>query len=57
VGLVYAEHPYILAIMSRGHGDVELGFEHIGVISRMVYDYQARGGAVQAWAGGERQAP
>jgi beta-lactamase class A/glucose/arabinose dehydrogenase len=57
VGLVYAEHPYILAIMSRGHGDVELGFEHIGVISRMVYDYQARGGAVQAWASGERQAP
>ena len=40
VGVVYADHPYILSIMSQGHGDVELGFEHIGQISRMVYDYQ-----------------
>jgi beta-lactamase class A len=41
VGVVYANHPYILSIMSQGHDDVELGFEQIGQISRMVYDYQA----------------
>lgn len=40
VGVVYADHPYILSIMSQGHDDVELGFEHIGQISKIVYDYQ-----------------
>ena len=40
VGVIYADHPYILSIMSQGHDDVELGFEQIGRISRIVYDYQ-----------------
>lgn len=40
VGVVYAARPYILSVMSRGHGDVELGFERIGELSRIVYDYQ-----------------
>ncbi len=41
VGVIYADHPYILSIMSQGHDDVELGFEQIGQISRRVFDYQA----------------
>jgi beta-lactamase class A len=40
VGVIYAYRPYILSIMSKGHDDVELGFEKIGQISRMVFDYQ-----------------
>ena len=40
VGVVYAERPYILSIMSKGHEDVEAGFERIGQISRMIFDYQ-----------------
>lgn len=47
VGLVYAKHPYIVAIMSDGQGDIELGFEHIGEISRIIFDYQ-NGSAGQA---------
>jgi len=39
--VIYADHPYILSIMSQGHDDVELGFEQIGQISRRVFDYQA----------------
>jgi len=30
VGIVYDYRPYIIAIMSRGHEDVEAGFEEIG---------------------------
>jgi len=41
VGIVYAQHPYIVAIMSKGQEDVEAGFEQIGTISKMIYDYQA----------------
>lgn len=48
VGVIYAAHPYILSIMSQGHDDVELGFEKIGEISRIVYDYQISGGTGQA---------
>lgn len=40
VGIVYARHPYIVAIMSYGHSDVEKGFATIGDISKMIYDYQ-----------------
>lgn len=40
VGVVYAKHPYVLAIMSKGHYDVEAGFEEIGRISKIIYDYQ-----------------
>lgn len=40
VGIVYADFPYIISIMSRGHGDVEVGFEKIGEISRIIFDYQ-----------------
>lgn len=40
MGIVYANHPYLIAIMSKGQDDVELGFEHIGHLSRIVYDYQ-----------------
>lgn len=40
VGIIYADRPYILSIMSKGHDDVELGFEYIGRISQIVYDYQ-----------------
>ncbi len=40
VGVVYAERPYILSVMSKGHDDVEAGFERIGEISRMIFDYQ-----------------
>lgn len=40
VGVVYARHPYVLAIMSKGHYDVEAGFEEIGHISKVIYDYQ-----------------
>lgn len=39
-GIVYANHPYLIAIMSKGQDDVELGFEHIGHLSRITYDYQ-----------------
>ncbi len=40
VGVVFAQHPYILSIMSKGHSDVEEGFEKIGKISKMIFDYQ-----------------
>ena len=40
VGIVFSDFPYILSVMSRGHEDVEAGFEKIGQISRLVYDYQ-----------------
>jgi beta-lactamase class A/glucose/arabinose dehydrogenase len=40
VGVVYADKPYIVSIMSKGHDDVEAGFERIGEISRMIFDYQ-----------------
>jgi beta-lactamase class A len=40
VGIIYAEHPYILSIMSKGHEDVEAGFDQIAQISKMIYDYQ-----------------
>ncbi|QUL98716.1 MAG: serine hydrolase [Candidatus Fermentithermobacillus carboniphilus] len=40
VGVVYAGHPYIVAIMSKGHHDVEAGFEEIGRISKIIYEYQ-----------------
>jgi len=40
VGVIYWKRPYILSIMSQGHGDVELGFEEIGQISKKVFDYQ-----------------
>ena len=40
VGIVYAQKPYILSIMSKGHDDVERGFEEIGRISQIVYEYQ-----------------
>ncbi len=40
VGVVYADKPYILSVMSKGHDDVEAGFERIGEISRMIFDYQ-----------------
>ncbi|HHY76333.1 MAG TPA: hypothetical protein GX500_06150 [Firmicutes bacterium] len=42
VGIIYADHPYILSIMSQGHDDVEAGFELIGQLSRMIYEYQVR---------------
>ena len=40
VGVIYAEKPYVLSIMSKGHEDVEAGFEKIGEISRMIFDHQ-----------------
>lgn len=40
VGIVFCDFPYILSIMSQGHADVEAGFEQIGQISRLIYDYQ-----------------
>ncbi len=40
VGIVYADRPYVIAIMSKGQADVELGFERIGQLSRTVFDYQ-----------------
>ncbi|SHF09763.1 beta-lactamase class A [Desulfofundulus australicus DSM 11792] len=40
VGIVFAEHPYILVVLSRGETDVDKGFARIAEISRMVYDYQ-----------------
>lgn len=40
VGIVFATHPYILSVMSQGHDDVEAGFELIGQLSRMIFDYQ-----------------
>ncbi len=40
VGIVFADFPYVLYIMSEGHADVEAGFEQIGQISRLIYDYQ-----------------
>ena len=40
MGVVYADHPYLIAIMSKGQDDVELGFERIGELSRIVFDYQ-----------------
>ncbi|MDQ0287622.1 beta-lactamase class A [Desulfofundulus luciae] len=39
-GIVFAEHPYILVVLSRGETDVDKGFARIAEISRMVYDYQ-----------------
>ena len=40
VGIIFTDFPYILSIMSQGHEDVEAGFEKIGQISRLVFDYQ-----------------
>lgn len=51
VGIVFADFPYVLSIMSEGHADVEAGFEQIGQISRLIYDYQVslyQGRSVQA---------
>ncbi|AEG16573.1 beta-lactamase [Desulfofundulus kuznetsovii DSM 6115] len=39
-GIVFAEHPYILVVLSKGETDVDKGFARIAEISRMVYDYQ-----------------
>ncbi len=40
VGVVYADHPYVVAVMSKGQDDVEAGFQRIGEISRLIYQYQ-----------------
>lgn len=40
VGVVYAKHPYIVAVMSKNQSDVEAGFEKIGELSKMIYNYQ-----------------
>lgn len=40
VGIVYADHPYIVAVMSKGQPDVEAGFEKIGELSKMIYNFQ-----------------
>ncbi len=47
VGIVWANHPYLIAIMSKGQDDVELGFERIGQLSRIVFDYQVGQEAAQ----------
>lgn len=40
VGIVFAERPYILTVLSDGVYDVDQGFATIAEISRIVYDYQ-----------------
>lgn len=42
VGIVFTEHPYILAVLCMGGISYDEGFAHIGAISRLVYDYQSQ---------------
>ena len=39
-GIVFAQRPYILVVLSKGIYDIDQGFGNIAEISRMVYDYQ-----------------
>lgn len=39
-GIVFAEHPYILVVLTKNVDDIDRGFERIAEISRIVYDYQ-----------------
>ena len=60
VGVVFADFPYVLSIMSEGHEDVEAGFEKIGEISRLIYDYQrslSQGGSVVQAAPPDKPGP
>jgi beta-lactamase class A len=40
VGIVFANKPYILVVLSRGVSDIDEGFARIAQISKIVYDYQ-----------------
>ncbi|HAU31022.1 MAG TPA: serine hydrolase [Desulfotomaculum sp.] len=38
-GIVFAERPYILVVLTKNVDDIDRGFERIAEISRIVYDY------------------
>ena len=40
VGIVFADKPYILVVLSKGVSDIDEGFARIAHISKIVYDYQ-----------------
>ena len=44
VGVVYAKHPYIVAVMSKDQGNLDDSFEKIAQVSRMIYNHQASTG-------------
>jgi beta-lactamase class A len=39
MGIVFADNPYILVVLSKGVPDIDGGFTRITKISQMVYDY------------------
>lgn len=42
MGVVFANRPYILVVLSQGIADEDTGFRNIAEISRIVYNYQQR---------------
>lgn len=40
VGIVFANKPYILVVLSKGVSDIDEGFARIARLSKIVYDYQ-----------------
>ncbi|MGE5528120.1 MAG: serine hydrolase, partial [Patescibacteria group bacterium] len=42
IGVVYGSRPYILAVMSTGVPNEDVGFGNIATLSRMAYDYQEK---------------
>jgi len=38
-GIVFAEHPYVLVVLTKNVDDIDRGFERIAEISRIVYNY------------------
>jgi beta-lactamase class A len=39
-GIVYAKHPYVLALMSKNQGSLDVSFKRIAEISRTIWNYQ-----------------
>ncbi|MGE5549996.1 MAG: serine hydrolase [Bacteroidota bacterium] len=42
IGVVYGSRPYILAVMSTGVPNEDVGFNNIAALSKLAYDYQER---------------
>lgn len=42
MGIIFANRPYVLTVMSQGISDEDAGFKTIAEISRIVYDYQQK---------------
>ena len=47
VGIVFGRRPFVLAVLSKNVDTIDRGFEDIARISKIVYDYQERLGAVR----------